>query len=132
MTEKSDPNREYSMADPPIGDDRPVFESPWQARAFALAVVLSDHQESQYSWKTFQSNLVDEVEDNNSIGDYSEEIYYEQWLHALERIILNDQLINVQELQQRVDEFASGDRDASEFIEGEHEHHHDDGHSHDH
>lgn len=132
MTEQSTSTDGYSIDHLPMDDDQPVFESPWQARAFALAVILSDYDTDEYKWKAFQSRLVDEIEKSDNEGNYSEEIYYEQWLQALERTVLDDEIISAEHLQQRVNEFASGDRDASEFVEGEHEHHHDENHSHHH
>ena len=101
-------------------------------RAFALAVILSDYGTDEYKWKALQSRLVDEIEKSNSEGDYSEDIYYEQWLQALERTVTDDEIISAERLQQRVSEFASGDRVASEFVEGEHKHHHDGNHGHHH
>lgn len=132
MTKQSTYNNGYSIDRLPVDDDQPIFESPWQARAFALAVILSDYDADEYKWKAFQSRLVDEIEKSDNEGNYSEEIYYEQWLQALERTVLDDEIIGAERLQQRVNEFASGDRDASEFVEGEYEHHHDGNHGHHH
>jgi len=132
MTEQSTSTDGHPIDRLPIDDDRPIFESPWQARAFALAVILSDYGTDEYKWKALQSRLVDEIEKSNSEGDYSEDIYYEQWLQALERTVTDDEIISAERLQQRVSEFASGDRVASEFVEGEHKHHHDGNHGHHH
>ena len=120
--------------DLPLGDEELTFEAPWQARAFAVAVVLSDHYEGAYSWADFQERLVEEIQSDESErrdGDgcnthvgaiESESRYYEQWLRALERVVLESGLIDAGEVSHRVAEFAAGDRDASEFVEGEHDH----------
>ncbi|MFC6837817.1 nitrile hydratase accessory protein [Halomarina ordinaria] len=122
--------------------DEPRFEAPWQARAFALAVALSSYDADIYSWNDFQRRLVAEVgaegdgaagPDGTSSGGasaYTESTYYEQWLRALERVLLEEGLVDPDEVQRRVRAFADGDRDASEFVEGEHSHDH--AHPHDH
>lgn len=114
-----------------------TFEAPWQARVFSIAVVLSDHREGIYLWKDFQEILADEIqsaadveEDHDGYGepssgiDGSEAEYYERWLRALERIVFNKGLVDADEVRQRIQEFAEGDRDASEFVEGELDHTH--------
>lgn len=56
--------------------------------------------------------------------------YYEQWLRALESLLVDEGLVAEGELADRVREFETGARDASEFVVGDHGHGH--GHSHDH
>ncbi|MFC7156942.1 nitrile hydratase accessory protein [Halomarina halobia] len=121
---------------PPTDTPEPTFEAPWQARAFALAVALSSYDADVYSWKDFQRKLVEEVQSETDAGDassavtsdteraYSESTYYEQWLRALERVLLEAGLVAPDEVRQRVRAFADGDRDASEFVEGDHGHDH--------
>lgn len=114
----------------PTDGEKPVFDAPWQARAFALAVTLTD---DEFQWNDFQTRLVDEIQDNDSPSDDdSETIYYEQWLAALERLLVEEDVLSDGELTNRVAEFEAGDRDASEFVVGDHGHTHDHGHSHDH
>lgn len=129
-----------------LDDGRPTFEAPWQARAFAVAVILSDHYESVYSWSDFQERLVEEIQSDeaeaaegardaapsvNVAG--SEQRYYEQWLRALERVAIEEGLLDADEVHRRVSEFSAGERDASEFVEGEHDHDHGEGgHGHGH
>ena len=103
-----------------IDVDRPTFEAPWQARSFALAVALTEDR----PWETFQRRLVDEIDRDESRP------YYEQWLAALERFVLGEDLLDTSAVVDRTDEFAAGDRTAHEFVEGdphghsEHEHDH--------
>lgn len=120
------------LGDLPIDADDPTFEAPWQARAFAVAVVLSDRYEGVYSWTEFQENLIGEVQ--SAAGDEgiegSEAAYYEQWLRALERLVVEEELVDREAVRRRVAAFADGDRDASEFVEGEHDHSHGEDHDH--
>lgn len=112
-------------------EDAPVFHAPWQARAFAIAVALSD--EGTYEWTAFQERLAAEIErvDEAAVpgdGRASEAAYYRRWIAALERLLLADGVLENDELTERTREFAEGERDASEWIEGERDH---EDHSHD-
>ena len=114
--------------------ETPAFHAPWQARAFAIAVALSE--DGRYDWDAFQERLVAEIDRTDgparpADGAASEDVYYRQWLAALERLLVADRLLDPGELTDRAHEFAAGDRDASEWVEGEHDHDHN-GHEHDH
>lgn len=133
-TDAPDAGVDDLLGDLPIDAEDPTFEAPWQARAFAVAVVLSDRYEGVYSWTEFQENLIGEVQ--SAAGEEgiegSEAAYYEQWLRALERLVVEEELVDREAVRHRVAAFADGDRDASEFVEGEHDHDHGEGHAHDH
>lgn len=106
--------------------NKPVFEAPWQARGFALAVAM--RQRDHVDWLAFQQHLSSSL-DATQPKDTDESDYYESWLGALESILLETGTISEEELEDRKNEFASGHRDASEFVAGvDHEH----VHSHDH
>lgn len=121
----------------PPGEDDVVFDAPWQARAFALTVAL--RREGDFPWEAFQERLVAEleagadrdVEAAGGSGDV-ESSYYRAWLSAFERLLLEEDVVDGAELAERVAAFAAGERDASEFVVGDHGHSHDDQHDHDH
>jgi len=133
-TDAPDADVDDLLGDLPIDAEEPTFEAPWQARAFAVAVVLSDRYEGVYSWTEFQENLIGEVQ--SAAGEEriegSEAAYYEQWLRALERLVVEEELVDRDAVRRRVAAFADGDRDASEFVEGEHDHSHGESHDHSH
>jgi nitrile hydratase accessory protein len=112
-------------------EDRPAFEAPWQARAFAVAVALTE----DVPWERFQRRLVEEVNrgsDRPSAPDRDPEAtYYRQWLRALERFVTDEGLLDPAAVADRAGEFHAGDRTAHEFVDGD-PHGHVDGHSHDH
>jgi nitrile hydratase accessory protein len=66
-----------------------VFSAPWEARAFALALKLSET--GHFSWDEFRQRLIAEVGASDRIrardgtSDHGE--YYEHFLRALERIL---------------------------------------------
>lgn len=115
--------------------DRPTFYAPWQARAFAVAVALSE--DGAYEWPTFQDRLAAEIERTEPADDVvepeaAEDRYYRQWLAALERLLVTDGVLEADELTDRARAFADGDRDASEWVDGGHGHSRDHDHGHDH
>jgi len=53
-----------------------VFDEPWQARAFGLAIAVA--QERRLEWEGFRRHLIAEV------GQAPERTYWASWLSALE------------------------------------------------
>ncbi|MFB6124287.1 MAG: nitrile hydratase accessory protein [Haloferacaceae archaeon] len=98
-------------------EDAPTFDAPWQARAFALAVAFTD--EDDLPWDEFQTRLVDEVDADRESGADADDVYYRQWLAALERLLVDRDLLDPGELTARVGEFEAGDRSAHEFVDGD-------------
>jgi nitrile hydratase accessory protein len=62
--------------------DPPVFDEPWQAEAFALAVHL--HEAGAFTWSEWAEALSREIKAAAAAGDGGR--YYEHWLAALERL----------------------------------------------
>jgi nitrile hydratase accessory protein len=66
-----------------------VFSAPWEARAFAIALQLS--QSGHFTWDEFRDHLIAEVGASDRIrardgtSDHGE--YYDHFLHALERLL---------------------------------------------
>jgi nitrile hydratase accessory protein len=58
-----------------------VFEAPWQARALALAVALTERLE--LPWDAFRQRLMDEI------AKYPQRPYYESWSAALESMVVD-------------------------------------------
>lgn len=98
-----------------------VFDSPAQARAFGLVVALS--REGAFEWNEFRDELVERIAtDDGSLETDTERSYYDHWLEAIESLLEKDGYVLPDELDERAREFASGDRDASEFVVGERGH----------
>jgi nitrile hydratase accessory protein len=115
------------------GDDEFEFDAPWQARAFALTVAL--RQREAFPWSEFQQRLIDELDESDETKTVKEAIetgYYEAWLSAIERLLLEEDVLDEGELEGRVAEFASEERDASEFVVGVDGHGHEHDHEHNH
>jgi nitrile hydratase accessory protein len=69
----------------------PVFQEPWQASAFALAVSLAE--QGHFSWKEWASTLSEELHAAAAHGEPDDGTrYYHCWLAALERLLVAKRL----------------------------------------
>ena len=66
-----------------------VFSAPWEARAFALALKLSES--GHFTWDEFRRRLMAEVGASDRIrardGTSDQGEYYEHFLRALEKLL---------------------------------------------
>lgn len=72
-----------------------------------------------------------EVTEGSNAAAAAEASYYEDWLAALSRFLIDSGTLTAEEITARAAEFAAGERTAAEWIEGERDHVHGDGHTHD-
>jgi nitrile hydratase accessory protein len=103
-------------AAPPRSNGELVFAEPWESRAFGLAMTLSDA--GVFDWEDFRQELIAWIAEADDEG-FS---YYRCWLGALERVLVNRELITTRDVRDRAAELAA--RPAG----WDHEHGH--GHSH--
>ena len=84
----------------PRDAEGPVFSSPWEAQAFAMAVEL--HARGAFTWTEWSAALAREIASGfEDGGDESETGYYGHWLAALERLATEKQLTSSAELALR-------------------------------
>ena len=70
----------------PRDDGGPVFREPWEAQAFALAVVLQER--GLFGWDEWAAALGDEIKAAQQAGDPDTgATYYHHWLKTLERMM---------------------------------------------
>ena len=70
----------------PQDENGPVFDEPWQAKAFAMTVKL--HEQGLFSWEEWASVLSDAIKTAQDAGDPDlGNTYYDHWLSALERLV---------------------------------------------
>jgi nitrile hydratase accessory protein len=70
----------------PRDAEGPVFREPWEAEAFAMALVL--HERGLFTWQEWAATLADEIKRAQAAGDPDTgETYYRHWLNTLERIV---------------------------------------------
>jgi len=78
----------------------PVFGEPWQAQAFALAVKLSE--QGHFTWNEWAAALADELKTAADRGEPDDGThYYEYWLAALERLVVDKGLTDREAMRER-------------------------------
>jgi len=77
-------------------EDERVFDEPWQAQAFALAVQLS--RQGAFTWNEWAKSLAAQIA---AAGPGDGEDYYQSWLAALEALASAKGLIDPAALAQR-------------------------------
>jgi nitrile hydratase accessory protein len=64
----------------------PVFQEPWEAQAFAMALAL--HERGLFTWTEWAATLAQEIKAAQAAGDPDAgNTYYRHWLNALERLV---------------------------------------------
>ncbi|MFN8524491.1 MAG: nitrile hydratase accessory protein [Chloroflexota bacterium] len=84
-----------------------VFDETWEARVFGIAIAM--HEDGRFAWNEFRDLLIEETAASDRAGADVE--YYERWLTALERLLANKHLVSPSELDLRVAQIESGERD---------------------
>ena len=75
----------------------PVFNAPWEALAFALALQL--HQKGLFTWTEWAETLAATIREAQAAGDPDlGNTYYLQWARALERLMIGRGLADAQGL----------------------------------
>ena len=75
-----------------------VFEAPWQGRAFGTAIATARHL--GLDWDEFRRRLID------AIGDDPEQPYYDAWVAALERLVIDQGLLAADDIAARAATFT--------------------------
>lgn len=69
--------------------DPPVFQSPWEARIFAIVVSL--HERGLYTWPEWADALAARIKAAQLAGDADlGDTYYRHWLGALEDLLVRN------------------------------------------
>ena len=90
----------------PRDDEGPVFRAPWEAQAFAMAVVL--HERGHFTWKEWAARLADEIAAAGETDDGKR--YYHHWLAALEKLVADKRIVLAGELHARYDAWEEAAR----------------------
>jgi len=94
---------------PPADTHGAVFNAPWEAQAFALALAL--HQRGVFTWPEWAAELARAIRDAQAAGDPDTgATYYRHWLTALERIAAAKGLVTESGLVQRQAQWADAAR----------------------
>ena len=84
----------------PRDEEGPVFRAPWEAQAFAMAVML--HERGHFAWTEWACRLADEIAAARARGEQDDgKRYYHFWLAALEKLVADKRIVLADELQAR-------------------------------
>ena len=84
----------------PRDSDGPVFNQPWEAKAFALTVRLSEA--GCFTWPEWVKIFSQEIKAAQERGDPDlGDTYYRHWLKGLERICAAKGLVGGEDLHRR-------------------------------
>src|ERR1700755_1978526 len=84
-----------ALPDIPCDAEGPVFREPWEAQAFAMALML--HERGVFTCKEGAETLGAEIKRAQAAGDPDTgETYYRHWLAALERLVAEKNLASTQ------------------------------------
>jgi nitrile hydratase accessory protein len=96
----------------PRRNGEPVFNEPWESRVFGMAVGLCER--GFYDWDEFRERLITEISSADEHGDTS--TYYECFLKAFERLMLDKGICCSDELDRRATDSQLTNVENSESI----------------
>jgi len=87
----------------PRRNGEPVFNEPWESRVFGAAVALCE--QGLFEWDEFRERLIAEIASADAQATDSARpplAYYEHFLAALERLLVDKGVCAGAEIQQRI------------------------------
>ena len=106
---------ESSPAAIPRRNGEPVFNEPWESRIFGAAVALCER--GLFQWDEFRERLIAEIASADAKTGTSAPAptaYYEHFLVALERLLVDKGICAISEIEGRVEQ---------QELPDEHDHH---------
>ena len=96
-------------AAPPRRNGEPVFDAPWQSRAFGMVVAL--HDRGAFHWDEFKERLIVQIAASPlPDDDPTAARYYEHWTAAFHDLVLDKGLLDAADVAEREREFRTGVR----------------------
>jgi nitrile hydratase accessory protein len=91
----------------PRRNGEPVFNEPWESRAFGIAVALCEA--GLYAWDEFRDVLIAQITAAEARGDHT--TYYERFLAALTELLTVKGLCATDEIDRRMASVAAAGDD---------------------
>ncbi len=93
----------------PRKNGEPVFDAPWQRRAFGMVVQL--HVSGMYHWDEVKRRLIHEIAAGPcATAPADAPQYYYQWVEAFWKLLIELKILSAQEIETRTEEFLDGTR----------------------
>ncbi|HEY0792531.1 MAG TPA: nitrile hydratase accessory protein [Chthoniobacterales bacterium] len=86
---------------PPRSNGELCFRRDWEGRAFGMAIALS--KKGHFEWEEFRQELITAIaawEEALSKDDSGWD-YYQRWFLALEKVVVDSQLVSREEVEGR-------------------------------
>lgn len=109
---------------PPMANGEVLFEAPWQGRVFGMARALA--AAGVYDWDEFRARLIEELAgwDRAAAVDAAAEFaYYDHFLRAFERLLLDKGLVTAAGVGSRTAEFRARPHGHDHHHAGHGDHH---------
>ncbi|MGD1853652.1 MAG: nitrile hydratase accessory protein [Leptolyngbyaceae cyanobacterium] len=95
----------------PQADSEPVFQSPWEARAFAIVNQLAMGHE--YSWAEWTEQFSEEIA-AAEVEATDTSSYYERWVRACEKLLTAKGILDPLMIDRRIQEILAERESTSE------------------
>jgi nitrile hydratase accessory protein len=95
----------------PRKNGEPIFDAPWQSRAFGM--VASLYEQDIFAWEEFKQRLIDHIAADEAPDRQTDDgagRYYEHWMSAFYDLVIDKQLLAPWEIEERESEFRTGKR----------------------
>ena len=101
---------------PPRNNGELVFRRAWEGRAFGMAIALS--KKGHYEWEDFRRELISSIAEweNQHGNDGPGWAYYKRWLVALERLLIESELLKHHELESRTKELLKRNKEPHDLV----------------
>lgn len=83
-----------SLPELPEGSSEPVFNEPWEASAFAMAIYLN--QAALFSWAEWVEVFSKEIKNAEAANPNTAGQYYHTWFAALEKLVVDRHMLDKQ------------------------------------
>ncbi len=81
----------------PLRDGEPVFEEPWQAQAFAMAVALNE--QGMFEWTNWAEAF------GANIASAPDTPYWSHWMTTLEGFLARHSIASAEQIEKRTQEW---------------------------
>jgi nitrile hydratase accessory protein len=88
-----------SLPELPGGSSEPIFNEPWEASTFAIAVCLN--HAGLFSWTEWVEVFSKEIKDAEAANPNRSGQYYHTWFAALEKLVVDRHVLDKQAIDSK-------------------------------